>query len=114
MARNLGVGIAHTVIACESCLKGIRKLDVNDEALAADLAQAWELLAEPIQTVMRRHGIENPYEKLKALTRGRRIDQQTIHTFIEGLDIPEAAKARLLALTPAYYTGNAGQQAKAV
>ena len=111
---DLGVGIAHTVIACESCLKGIRKLQVNEETLAVDLAEAWELLAEPIQTVMRRHGIDNPYEKLKALTRGRRIDQQTIRAFIEGLAIPQADKERLLALTPADYTGNAGQQAKAI
>lgn len=112
--RNLGVGLAHSLIAYESSLKGIGKLELNAHAIHADLNAAWEVLAEPIQTVMRRYGIEKPYEKLKALTRGKQIDQQTIHDFVQELAIPEAAKAGLLALTPANYIGNASQQAKAV
>jgi adenylosuccinate lyase len=112
--RNLGVGIAHSVIAYTSAMKGINKLEVNADILLQDLDNAWEVLAEPIQTVMRRYGIENPYEKLKELTRGHGIDQPTLTTFIQDLDIPDAAKASLLNLTPASYTGNAADQAKKI
>lgn len=112
--RNLGVGLAHSLIAYQSTLKGISKLEINAPRLAADLDAAWEVLAEPIQTVMRRYGIESPYEKLKELTRGRAIDQATIEAFVETLDMPEAAKAELKALTPGTYIGNAVAQAKAI
>jgi adenylosuccinate lyase len=87
------------------------KLQLNSDRLAADLESSWEVLAEPIQTVMRRYGIEEPYEKLKALTRGNVMDQSTIQSFIDSLDIPEQAKTELKALTPASYIGNAIQQA---
>ena len=112
--RNLGVGLAHSVIAYESALKGISKLQVNEEALAADLDNNWEVLAEPIQTVMRRYGIENPYEKLKELTRGNRVNQNSMRTFIESLDLPTDAKNQLLAMSPATYIGNAIEQAKKI
>jgi adenylosuccinate lyase len=101
--RNLGVGAAHSLVAYRSCLRGISKLEVNAQALASDLDDAWEVLAEPIH--MRRHGIDKPYERLKALTRGRSIDRKTLHTFIESLDLPADEKTRLLALTPASYVG---------
>jgi adenylosuccinate lyase len=103
--RNLGVGAAHSLVAYQSCLKGISKLEVDPEALAGDLDDAWEILAEPIQTVMRRYGIDKPYERLKTLTRGRSIDRATLHEFIESLDLPADEKTRLLALTPASYVG---------
>jgi len=112
--RNLGVGLAHSLIAYEAALKGIGKLELNEASLAADLDNAWEVLAEPIQTVMRRYGIEKPYEKLKALTRGKRIDKATIHAFVDTLEIPAAAKAGLKAMTPASYIGNAPDQAKKI
>ena len=112
--RNLGVGLAHSLIAYQSTLKGISKLEINAPRLNADLDAAWEVLAEPIQTVMRRYGIESPYEKLKELTRGRTIDQATIEAFVETLDMPEQAKAELKALTPGTYIGNAIAQAKAI
>ncbi len=110
--RNLGVGIAHSMIAWQSSLRGINKLEINEPRLTAYLDENWEVLAEPIQTVMRRYGIEKPYEKLKDLTRGQRIDATAMQAFIEKLDIPESAKQQLLALTPANYIGNAIQQAK--
>jgi adenylosuccinate lyase len=112
--RNLGVGLAHSLIAYQATLKGISKLEINAPRLNADLDAAWEVLAEPIQTVMRRYGIESPYEKLKELTRGRTIDQATIEAFVETLDMPEAAKTELKKLTPASYIGNAVAQAKAI
>lgn len=112
--RNLGVGLAHSLIAYEAALKGIGKLEVNAARLAEDLDASWEVLAEPIQTVMRRYGIEKPYEKLKALTRGKGIDKDTLQTFINTLEIPESAKAELRAMTPASYTGNAAAQAKKI
>jgi adenylosuccinate lyase len=112
--RNVGVGLAHTLIACQSLLRGLSKLDADNERLQSDLDGHWEVLAEPIQTVMRRYGIKNPYEKLKALTRGKPIDAPSLHTFVQGLDIPEDAKARLLELTPAAYTGNAAAQAEKI
>ncbi|MGD7033605.1 adenylosuccinate lyase [Methylotuvimicrobium buryatense] len=105
--RNIGVGIAHTSIAIQSTLKGISKLELNSDALEADLNANWEVLAEPIQTVMRRYGIEKPYEKLKELTRGQRITPEQMRTFVEGLDIPQDAKNALLELTPRAYTGYA-------
>lgn len=108
--RNLGVGLAHGSIAYQSCLKGISKLEANPDRLGEDLNQCWEVLAEPIQTVMRRYGIEKPYEKLKELTRGKGIDQDSLKTFINNLEIPEEEKERLLALTPAAYIGNAISQ----
>lgn len=109
--RNLGVGFAHSLIAYQASLKGISKLEINPARLGADLDAAWEVLAEPIQTVMRRYGIEAPYEKLKDLTRGQEMNQTTLQNFIRSLEIPEAAKADLLALTPATYIGNAAAQA---
>ncbi len=112
--RNLGVGFAHTSIALSSLMKGLSKLELSSEKLAADLDANWEVLAEPIQTVMRRHGVEKPYEKLKELTRGQRLDQAGMIAFVESLDIPEADKTRLEALTPATYIGNAAEQAAAV
>ncbi|MDW6093214.1 adenylosuccinate lyase [Vibrio rhizosphaerae] len=105
--RNLGVGVGYAMIAYSSTLKGISKLEVNRAALLAELDQNWEVLAEPVQTVMRRYGIEKPYEKLKELTRGKRVDGEAMRQFIEGLAIPEAEKARLKQMTPASYIGQA-------
>ena len=110
--RNLGTGIAHALIAYQATLKGISKLDVDPDALARDLDQNWAVLAEPIQTVMRRYGVANPYEKLKELTRGETIDAEVLAAFVDSLDIPAAAKARLRELTPASYLGNAANQAR--
>ena len=110
--RNMGVGLGYSMIAYASLDKGIGKLQLNQERLAADLDAAWEVLAEPIQTVMRRYGIEEPYEKLKALTRGNVMDQATIQGFIDTLEIPQEVKTALKAMTPASYVGNAVQQAK--
>ncbi len=112
--RNLGVGIAHSLIAYQSCLKGIGKLECDPGRLEEDLKRSWEVLAEPMQTVMRRYGVETPYEKLKELTRGRRIDRETMHRFIDELDIPTQAKNQLKSLTPSNYTGNAAAQASKV
>ena len=105
--RNLGVGLAHSLIAYDSCRRGIAGLAVDEEAVARDLDDAWELLAEPIQTVMRRHGIENAYELLKELTRGRTVDRATLAAFIESAALPREDKDALLALTPAAYVGAA-------
>jgi len=110
--RNMGVGLGYSMIAYSSLAKGMSKLQLNEAKLAADLDNSWEVLAEPIQTVMRRYGIEEPYEKLKALTRGNVMDQATIQTFIDTLDMPEGAKTALKAMTPASYIGNAADQAK--
>jgi len=109
--RNMGVGFGYSLIAYESTLKGLGKLELNRQRLAEDLDNAWEVLAEPIQTIMRRYHIEQPYEKLKALTRGQGITRETLRQFIETLDIPAAARQALLDLTPASYTGNAARQA---
>lgn len=105
--RNLGVGVGYAVIAYTSTLKGISKLEVNREALLAELDQNWEVLAEPVQTVMRRYGIEKPYEKLKELTRGKRVDGEAMRNFIDGLELPEQEKVRLKQMTPANYIGQA-------
>lgn len=112
--RNLGVGVAHSILAYRSILKGLGKLDANEQRLAADLDNAWEVLAEPIQTVMRRYGVDNPYEKLKALTRGQEMSKETIQKFIGTLEIPQSAKDSLLELTPGKYIGNAAEMAKKV
>ena len=112
--RNLGVGLAHTSIALQSAVKGISKLDADPARLAADLEANWEVLAEPIQTVMRRYGVAEPYERLKELTRGRQIGPQALAAFIDGLEIPEQAKVQLRTLTPATYIGNAAEQARAI
>jgi len=112
--RNLGVAIAHCVIACESCLKGISKLQVNPQRTDEDLDRSWEVLAEALQTVMRRYGIEKPYEKLKDLTRDQSVTRETLAEFIRTLELPDEIKAELSSLTPASYTGNAADQARAI
>ena len=112
--RNLGTGFSHSLIAYQATLKGINKLQLDPQRLASDLDNAWEIMAEPIQTVMRRYHIEKPYEKLKELTRGKSINQATISAFIDSLEIPTDAKDRLKALTPSTYIGNADLQAKKI
>jgi len=113
--RNMGVALGHTLVAYDSCLKGIAKLEADSTRLAADLDANWEVLAEPIQTVMRRYGIANAYEQLKDLTRGKSgITRETLHAFIKTLMIPDAEKKRLLTLTPATYTGKAAELAKKI
>jgi adenylosuccinate lyase len=112
--RNMGVGLAYSLIAYQSTLKGIGKLQLNEARLADDLENSWEVLAEPIQTVMRRYGIEKPYEKLKELTRGQAMTAQLIQAFVAELELPEEARQELLALAPAAYTGNAVAQALAI
>lgn len=113
--RNIGTGFAHCAIAYQATLKGLSKLQVNEAAMAEDLDRNWEVLAEPIQTVMRRYGVEQPYEKLKALTRGRRVNAQIMQEFVENLEgIPEEAKELLRQLTPASYIGKAAKLAKRV
>ncbi|PCD01018.1 adenylosuccinate lyase [Halopseudomonas pelagia] len=112
--RNLGVGFAHSVIAYESTLKGISKLELNAQRISEDLDNCWEVLAEPIQTVMRRYAVPDAYEKLKELTRGKGITPQALQAFVEDLEIPAEAKQELKALTPANYIGNAVQQARRV
>lgn len=110
--RNLGVGMAHSLIAYESTLKGIGKLEANEQKLLDDLNDNWEVLAEPIQTVMRRYGVANPYEKLKEFTRGQRVTKEGMQTFVDGLEIPQEAKNLLKAMTPANYIGIADKLAK--
>jgi adenylosuccinate lyase len=112
--RNLGVGLAHSLIAYQSTLKGISKLQLNAPRLNADLDSAWEVLAEPIQTVMRRYAIEEPYEKLKALTRGKAINAEIMADFIDTLELPQSVKDELKKLTPANYIGNAVAQAASI
>ncbi|MEZ4485213.1 MAG: adenylosuccinate lyase [Syntrophotaleaceae bacterium] len=107
--RNMGVGFGYSMIAYRATLKGLGKLKLNEHKLAADLDSAWEVMAEPIQTVMRKAGIEKPYEKLKELTRGQKIDRDTIRAFVESLDLAEDDKQRLLEMSPASYTGMASQ-----
>ncbi|RZU98571.1 adenylosuccinate lyase [Spiribacter vilamensis] len=103
--RNIGVGLAHTLIGHEAVMRGLGKIAVNHERIAADLDANWEVLAEAIQTVMRRYGVPEPYEKLKALTRGKRVDTAALQAFVDDLDLPEAVRDELKALTPARYTG---------
>lgn len=112
--RNMGVAMGHTLLALQSCLKGLNKLEADRARLAADLDGAWEVLAEPVQTVMRRYGITGAYEQLKELTRGKGITREALHALIRGLAIPEAEKTRLLALTPGTYTGKAAELAKRI
>jgi len=112
--RNLGVGLGYSLLAYQAAMKGLGKLEINAERLAEDLDGCWEVLGEAVQTVMRRYGLPNPYEQMKALTRGKGITPQALQAFVEGLELPEEAKARLLALTPAGYIGNAAEQARAI
>jgi adenylosuccinate lyase len=113
--RNLGVALGHALLAFDACLKGIGRLDVDTEAVHRDLDQNWQVLGEAVQTVMRRYGVPEPYEKLKELTRGKNgISRASLHAFIRGLAVPEEAKQRLLALTPTGYVGNAAAQAAAI
>ncbi|MDP1765912.1 MAG: lyase family protein, partial [Methylotenera sp.] len=113
--RNMGVAFGYTLLGFDSCLRGLNKLEINPEKLAQDLDSSWEVLAEPIQTVMRRYGIENPYEQLKELTRGKGgINKDSLHIFISGLNIPADAKQTLLAMTPASYTGKATELARTI
>lgn len=110
--RNMGVALGHGLLAYDSCSKGLNKLEINSAQLTADIDNAWEIMAEPIQTVMRRYGVDNPYEQLKALTRGKNgITKETIQAFVVDLPIPEEAKQRLLALTPRSYIGKAAELA---
>ncbi|MDO9205678.1 MAG: adenylosuccinate lyase [Methylotenera sp.] len=113
--RNMGVAFGYTLLGYDSCLRGLNKLEINPEKLAQDLDASWEVLAEPIQTVMRRYGIENPYEQLKELTRGKGgINKASLHIFISGLNIPADAKQTLLAMTPASYIGKATELARTI
>ena len=110
--RNFGVALAHLMIALDSSLKGLDKLQAEPEAIQRDIEQSWEVLGEAIQTVMRRYGIPEPYEKLKALTRGKPVTKELLHEFVQSLDMPDDARQRLLELTPATYTGLASTLAK--
>ena len=112
--RNMGVALGYAVLAYQSLLTGLNKLELNQAALADDLDSAWEVLAEPIQTVMRRYGVPGAYEKLKEATRGQAVTREALHTLIAGLDIPQPEKDRLLAMTPASYVGKAAELAKRV
>ncbi|RZA29984.1 MAG: adenylosuccinate lyase [Proteobacteria bacterium] len=110
--RNIGVGLGYALLAYDSCLRSLNKLEVNPARLAEDLDATWEVLAEPVQTVMRRYGVENPYEQLKELTRGKGISREAMQTFVQGLAIPQSARDQLLALTPANYIGIAEKLAR--
>ena len=112
--RNMGVGLGYTTLAYASLMTGLNKLELNEEALASDLDAAWEVLAEPIQTVMRRYGVQGAYEKLKEVTRGKSVTAADLHGLIQGLDIPQADKDRLLAMTPGSYIGKAAELARRV
>jgi len=112
--RNMGVGLGYTLLGYDSLLKGLGKLEINADLMKADLDANWELLAEPIQTVMRRYAVPNAYEKLKELTRGTRVSREGMQSFVSTLEIPEAAKAELLKLTPWDYTGKAAELAKRI
>ena len=112
--RNMGVAFGHSVLALDSCLRGLGKLEVDPQRLAADLDDCWEVLAEPVQTVMRRFAVPEPYEKLKALTRGKGISREVLHAFIATLEIPSAERDRLLAMTPASYIGKAVELAQRI
>jgi adenylosuccinate lyase len=110
--RNLGVGVAHQLVALESIAKGIRKLEADAWRMGRDLEDNWEVLGEAIQTVMRRYGLPEPYEQLKRLTRGQKVGRDALRGFVQQLEIPDADKQRLLAMTPADYVGNAPAQAR--
>jgi adenylosuccinate lyase len=110
--RNVGVALGHSLLAYESCLKGLGKLEADSSRMLEDLDANWEVLAEAVQTVMRRYGLPDPYEQLKALTRGRRVDSEAMRAFVRGLALPETEKARLLKLTPATYIGKAAELAR--
>jgi len=112
--RNMGVGLGYALLAYDSLARGLGKLEVNPQALADDLDSAWEVLAEPIQTVMRRHALPNPYERLKELTRGKAITKESIQAFVQTLELPEDDKARLLAMTPGNYIGKAVELAERI
>jgi adenylosuccinate lyase len=112
--RNMGVAVGYAVLAYQSLLTGLNKLEINEAAIAADLDASWEVLAEPIQTVMRRFGLPQPYEQLKKFTRGEAMTRELMQGFIEGLAIPDTEKQRLLAMTPGSYTGMAAELAKRV
>ena len=112
--RNLGVGLGHSLLAFESCRQGVARLDVDTTTIARDLDPAWEVLAEAVQTVMRRHGVTDAYEQLKQLTRGRRMTRELLHEFIDAADLPPEDRSRLKALEPADYTGLASELAKRV
>ena len=113
--RNIGVAFAYSLLAYDSLIKGLNKVEINQSAIAADLEQSWEVLAEAIQTVMRRHQVSQPYEKLKALTRGKEgMTQQALAGFIDSLDIPNEERERLKSLTPQSYIGNAAEQARQI
>jgi adenylosuccinate lyase len=112
--RNFGVAIGYLVIAMQSALKGLGKLRVDNAAIKTDVAENWEVLAEAVQSVMRRYGISEPYEKLKALTRGQAVTKEQLHEFIGSLDIPKAEKERLIKLTPGNYTGLAAELASRI
>ena len=112
--RNMGVALGYALLGHDSLLRGLDKLEIDEAALAADLDAAWEVLAEPIQTVMRRYGLPNPYERLKELTRGKAITRESLREFIAALELPEAERERLLALTPAAYVGKAVELARRI
>jgi adenylosuccinate lyase len=112
--RNMGVALGYSALAYASLMTGLKKLELNEEALAQDLDAAWEVLAEPIQTVMRRYGVQGAYEKLKEVTRGKTVTAEALHGLIKGLDIPQAEKERLLDMTPGSYIGKAIELAKRV
>ncbi|MDN5842346.1 MAG: adenylosuccinate lyase [Alcaligenaceae bacterium] len=112
--RNLGVGLGYSLVAYDACLRGLGKLELNAAVIDEDIDQCWEILAEPVQTVMRRYGLPQPYEQLKALTRGKGITEEALREFIQGLDLPDEPKARLLAMTPRSYIGLAQQLATQV
>ena len=112
--RNIGVALGHSLLAYESCLKGLGKLEADRARMLEDLEANWEVLGEAVQTVMRRYGLPDPYEQLKQLTRGKRVDGDAMRAFIRGLALPETEKARLLELTPAHYIGKAAELARKI
>ncbi len=114
MLRNIGVALGYATLAYTSLMTGLNKLELNEERLQEDLDHAWEVLAEPIQTVMRRYGVAGAYEKLKEVTRGKTVLAADLHNLINGLEIPQADKDRLLAMTPASYIGKAAELARRV
>ncbi len=112
MLRNIGVALGYATLAYASLMTGLGKLEINEEAIAADLDASWEVLAEPIQTVMRRFGVQGAYEQLKEVTRGKTVTAEALHGLIRSLEIPQAEKERLLAMTPASYIGKAAELAR--